>query len=119
MRKNRLLLCVALMLVFAMSLAMFVACADDQTEKPIDPDTPVTPDTGDGPTGDTGMNNGGGSSSSTVDGVTVVQSGLSAQKAFEINGGMLISLNIPTQTSLCSPLLNRRAEFRLLIASRL
>lgn len=87
MRKNRLLLCIALMLVFAMSLAMFVACADDQTEKPIDPDTPVTPDTGDGPTGDTGMNNGGGSSSSTVDGVTVVQSGLSAQKAFEINGG--------------------------------
>ena len=87
MRKNRLLLCIALMLVFAMSLAMFVACADDQTEKPIDPDTPVTPDTGDGPTGDTGMNNGGGSSSSTVDGETVVQSGLSAQKAFEINGG--------------------------------
>lgn len=88
MRKNRLLLCIALMLVFAMSLAMFVACADDQTEKPIDPVTPVTPDTGDGPTGDTGMNNGGGSSSSTVDGVTVVQSGLSAQKAFEINGGI-------------------------------
>ena len=88
MRKNRLLLCIALMLVFAMSLAMFVACADDQTEKPIDPDTPVTPDTGDGPTGDTGMNNGGGSSSSTVDGETVVQSGLSAQKAFEINGGI-------------------------------
>lgn len=88
MRKNRLLLCIALMLVFAMSLAMFVACADDQTEKPIDPVTPGTPDTGDGPTGDTGMNNGGGSSSSTVDGVTVVQSGLPAQKAFEINGGI-------------------------------
>ena len=97
MRKNRLLLCVALMLVFAMSLAMFVACADDQTEKPIDPDTPVTPDTGDGPTGDTGMNNGGGSSSSTVDGVTVVQSGLSAQKAFEINGGITdFSVSIET-----------------------
>ena len=97
MRKNRLLLCVALMLVFAMSLAMFVACADDQTEKPIDPDTPVTPDTGDGPTGDTGMNNGGGSSSSTVDGVTVVQSGLPAQKAFEINGGITdFSVSIET-----------------------
>ena len=97
MRKNRLLLCIALMLVFAMSLAMFVACADDQTEKPIDPDTPVTPDTGDGPTGDTGMNNGGGSSSSTVDGVTVVQSGLSAQKAFEINGGITdFSVSIET-----------------------
>ena len=97
MRKNRLLLCIALMLVFAMSLAMFVACADDQTEKPIDPDTPVTPDTGDGPTGDTGMNNGGGSSSSTVDGVTVVQSGLPAQKAFEINGGITdFSVSIET-----------------------
>ena len=97
MRKNRLLLCIALMLVFAMSLAMFVACADDQTEKPIDPDTPVTPDDGDGPTGDTGMNNGGGSSSSTVDGVTVVQSGLSAQKAFEINGGITdFSVSIET-----------------------
>lgn len=97
MRKNRLLLCIALMLVFAMSLAMFVACADDQTEKPIDPGTPVTPDTGDGPTGDTGMNNGGGSSSSTVDGVTVVQSGLSAQKAFEINGGITdFSVSIET-----------------------
>lgn len=97
MRKNRLLLCIALMLVFAMSLAMFVACADDQTEKPIDPDTPGTPDTGDGPTGDTGMNNGGGSSSSTVDGVTVVQSGLSAQKAFEINGGITdFSVSIET-----------------------
>ena len=97
MRKNRLLLCIALMLVFAMSLAMFVACADDQTEKPIDPDTTVTPDTGDGPTGDTGMNNGGGSSSSTVDGVTVVQSGLSAQKAFEINGGITdFSVSIET-----------------------
>ena len=97
MRKNRLLLCIALMLVFAMSLAMFVACADDQTEKPIDPGTPVTPDTGDGPTGDTGMNNGGGSSSSTVDGVTVVQSGLPAQKAFEINGGITdFSVSIET-----------------------
>lgn len=97
MRKNRLLLCIALMLVFAMSLAMFVACADDQTEKPIDPGTPGTPDTGDGPTGDTGMNNGGGSSSSTVDGVTVVQSGLSAQKAFEINGGITdFSVSIET-----------------------
>ena len=88
MRKNRLLLCIALMLVFAMSLAMFVACADDQTEKPIDPDTPVTPDTGDGPTGDTGMNNGGGSSSSTVNGDTVTVNGLSAQKEFVINGGV-------------------------------
>lgn len=97
MRKNRLLLCIALMLVFAMSLAMFVACADDQTEKPIDPATPGTPDTGDGPTGDTGMNNGGGSSSSTVDGETVVQSGLSAQKAFEINGGITdFSVSIET-----------------------
>ena len=42
MRKNRLLLCVALMLVFAMSLAMFVACADDQTEQPVDPGTTDT-----------------------------------------------------------------------------
>ena len=43
MRKNRLLLCIALMLVFAMSLAMFVACADDQTEQPVDPGTTDTP----------------------------------------------------------------------------
>ena len=90
MRKNRLLLCIALMLVFAMSLAMFVACADDQTEKPIDPDTPVTPDDGgNGGGGDGG--NGGiiiGGGGTVVDGDTVTVNGLSAQKEFVINGGV-------------------------------
>lgn len=85
MRKNRLLLCIALMLVFAMSLAMFVACADDQTEQPVDPGTTDTPgaDT-DGPTG--GITIGGGST--VVDGDTVTVNGLSAQKEFVVNGGV-------------------------------
>lgn len=85
MRKNRLLLCIALMLVFAMSLAMFVACADDQTEQPVDPGTTDTPGTDtDGPTG--GITIGGGST--VVDGDTVTVNGLSAQKEFVINGGV-------------------------------
>ena len=85
MRKNRLLLCIALMLVFAMSLAMFVACADDQTEQPVDPGTTDTPGTEtDGPTGDISI--GGGST--VVDGDTVTVNGLSAQKEFVINGGV-------------------------------
>ena len=85
MRKNRLLLCIALMLVFAMSLAMFVACADDQTEQPVDPGTTDTPGTEtDGPTG--GITIGGGST--VVDGDTVTVNGLSAQKEFVINGGV-------------------------------
>lgn len=85
MRKNRLLLCIALMLVFAMSLAMFVACADDQTEQPVDPGTTDTPGTDtDGPTGDISI--GGGST--VVDGDTVTVNGLSAQKEFVINGGV-------------------------------
>lgn len=87
MRKNRLLLCIALILVFAMSLSMFVACADDQTEKPVDPGTTDTTGGGDGPTGDTGMNN-GGSSSSTVDGAVEYANGLSAQKVFKVIGGI-------------------------------
>lgn len=99
MRKNRLLLCIALMLVFAMSLAMFVACADDQTEKPIDPDTPVTPDTGDGPTGDTGMNNGGGSSSSTVDGDTATLNGVNAQKEFTVHADSVADFEIYVETA--------------------
>lgn len=85
MRKNRLLLCIALMLVFAMSLAMFVACADDQTEQPVDPGTTDTPGTDtDGPTG--GITIGGGST--VVDGDTVTVNGLSAQKEFVVNGGV-------------------------------
>ena len=85
MRKNRLLLCIALMLVFAMSLAMFVACADDQTEQPVDPGTTDTPGTEtDGPTG--GITIGGGST--VVDGDTVTVNGLSAQKEFVVNGGV-------------------------------
>ena len=73
------------MLVFAMSLAMFVACADDQTEQPVDPGTTDTPGTGtDGPTG--GITIGGGST--VVDGDTVTVNGLSAQKEFVINGGV-------------------------------
>lgn len=91
MRKNRLLLCVALMLVFAMSLAMFVACADDQTEKPIDPDTPVTPDDGGNGGGGDGGSGGiiiGGGGSTVVDGDTVTVNGLSAQKEFVVNGGV-------------------------------
>ena len=87
MRRNRLLLCIALILVFAMSLSMFVACADDQTEKPVDPGTTDTTGGGDGPTGDTGMNN-GGSSSSTVDGAVEYANGLSAQKVFKVIGGI-------------------------------
>ena len=87
MRKNRLLLCIALILVFAMSLSMFVACADNQTEKPVDPGTTDTTGGGDGPTGDTGMNN-GGSSSSTVDGAVEYANGLSAQKVFKVIGGI-------------------------------
>lgn len=90
MRKNRLLLCIALMLVFAMSLAMFVACADDQTEQPVDPGTPGTPDDGgNGGGGDGG--NGGiiiGGGSTVVDGDTVTVNGLSAQKEFVVNGGV-------------------------------
>ncbi|HIU97029.1 MAG TPA: hypothetical protein IAB15_00860 [Candidatus Ornithoclostridium faecigallinarum] len=88
MRKNRLLLCIALVLVFAMALSMFVACADDRTEKPVDPGTTDTPGTEtDGPTGDTGMNN-GGSSSSTVDGAVEYANGLSARKVFKVIGGI-------------------------------
>ena len=87
MRKNRLLLCIALVLVFAMALSMFVACADDKTEKPVDPGTTDTTGGGDGPTGDTGMNN-GGSSSSTVDGAVEYANGLSAQKVFKVIGGI-------------------------------
>ena len=87
MRKNRLLLCIALVLVFAMALSMFVACADDSTEKPVDPGTTDTTGGGDGPTGDTGMNN-GGSSSSTVDGDVEYANGLSAQKVFKVIGGI-------------------------------
>ena len=87
MRRNRLLLCIALVLVFAMALSMFVACADDRTEKPVDPGTTDTTGGGDGPTGDTGMNN-GGSSSSTVDGAVAYANGLSAQKVFKVIGGI-------------------------------
>lgn len=87
MRKNRLLLCIALVLVFAMALSMFVACADDRTEKPVDPGTTDTTGGGDGPTGDTGMNN-GGSSSSTVDGAVEYANGLPAHKVFKVIGGI-------------------------------
>ena len=87
MRRNRLLLCIALVLVFAMALSMFVACADDRTEKPVDPGTTDTTGGGDGPTGDTGMNN-GGSSSSTVDGAVEYANGLPAHKVFKVIGGI-------------------------------
>ena len=40
MRKNKLLLCIALILVFAMTLTMFVACGDDDKQV-------VTPPAGD------------------------------------------------------------------------
>ena len=101
MRKNRLLLCVALMLVFAMSLAMFVACADDQTEKPIDPATPGTPDDG----GNGGGGDGGsggiiiGGGGTVIDGDTATLNGVNAQKEFAVHADSVADFAIYVQTA--------------------
>lgn len=86
MRRNKLLLCIALILVFAMSMSLFVAC-DSDGEK-----TVVTPPAGDNTGDDEGTTTtpGGGiivntpGDGSTGSGSTASVNGLNAQKEFTV-----------------------------------